>query len=160
MHILANGLTDSWSLGTLIGLPIAGFFVLLAVIALAVGIYLFCDDMPEGIATIFGALGALVLIVGITAFAYFPFDSDYHKWKVTTGDVQTVDKRMLATDGGGMEEKFVVTFKGDSMEYGVADTRAASLKKGDHLTLKCKRAFQFTGTDGYDCVWGSKDGAK
>lgn len=88
----------------------------------------------------------LILLVGIGF--YWPLKTEYHFWKTTKGEVTDVNSRLVGPDGG--ETKYVVTLEGIG-ERGCNDTRCASVKVGDTLTLKCKRVYQWGATPGYDC---------
>ena len=59
-----------------------------------------------------------------------------------------------------MEEKFVVRYEdGGGQQFGCTDTRCASVKPGDTLTLACKRAWEWAATDGYDCRFRATEAA-
>ncbi len=93
----------------------------------------------------------IVVVVAMTWWFMYPWKSEYHYWMPKSGTVARVDSRMVSTGDKSMETKFVVMFTGDDQQYGVLDTRAAGVKTGDTLTITCKREWQFSGTDGYDC---------
>lgn len=143
------------SLGLLIGLP-AGLLAMFITGSLA--LYALhrwrTEDQYGGyhiVAAIAGAgwLGALV----ITGITMWPWSYEYHSWRNVDGQVAEVSSRLIsAGDKGGSNQKFVVRFT-DGRVRGVQDTRAALLKPGDQLTVRCKRAWQFSGTDGWDCNW-------
>jgi hypothetical protein len=94
-------------------------------------------------------IGALLSAVGLW-WGMYPWKWEYHQWTPVAGEVRTVDSRLIGGDGS-MQDKFVVTFVGNPQQYGVYDTRAASLRAGDHLTIACVRRWQWSGTHGYDC---------
>jgi nitrogen fixation-related uncharacterized protein len=153
MNIASGDYT--WSLGTLIGLPIAGF---LAVICLAVAVAAFLwrrsmdlSDYDRTFATgsIVGGIVSLVLVVIATGWFMWPWKAEYHQWRDTSGTVVAVDSRLLS-DGHGTTQRFVVTLDGDR-QRACDDTRCAQVKPGDDLTLKCKRAWQWAATPGWDC---------
>lgn len=85
----------------------------------------------------------------------YPWQAEYHQWRPVTGVVATTDSRLLAAGDGSTEQKFVVTFVDNPIQYGVLDTRAASVRPGDRLDISCVRRWQQAGTDGYDCLFGS-----
>ncbi|GAB3156407.1 hypothetical protein GCM10027258_62800 [Amycolatopsis stemonae] len=92
------------------------------------------------------------VVAGAFWWGMYPWKSEYHHWNPVSGVVDTVDSRRVATgDQGATEDKFVVTFRGNPQQYGVLDTRAAGVKPGDTLSITCKRAYQWSGTHGYDC---------
>lgn len=144
------------SLGIIIGLPI----VALVVIALLVGFILFLrwakvhggDHPDRGIAIGFGwaCFAVAVVILIVAAFALWPFQWDYHSWQKTTGTIQTTSKRLVSTGDKSMEERFVVQFT-DGRQRACDDSRCSLLKPGMTLTLRCKRAYQWGATPGYDC---------
>lgn len=146
----------SLSLGVLIGLPVAGLFILLSLGAIALGVFGIQRGEPDRLPLIAGGVGALLVTLAVTAFTMYPFSAEYHQWRQHTGTVSVISSRLLsAGDGKSTEQKFVVRFAGSAQEYGVNDTRAAAVKVGDQLTITCKRAWQFSGTDGYDCNYVS-----
>lgn len=103
-----------------------------------------------------GGFVVLALVVVGSLFALYPYSGEYHSWRVHEGTVAQIASRLVASGekGGGTDQKFVVTFKGSSQEYGVVDTRAALVKPGDHLQITCIRRHQWgAGVDGYDCRW-------
>ena len=149
-----------WSLGTLIGLPV---LIILFAFLIWLGIWLLrkskrvlssSDERPVwwcGIAS-FICAGLLFLM---TLIGMWPYSAEYHQWQETTGVVQKIDSRLLASgDGGGTTQRFVVTFT-DGRQRSCDDTRCSQVEEQDELTLFCKRAYQWTGTHGYDCTYGS-----
>jgi hypothetical protein len=98
------------------------------------------------------AAGVVVAAVGLW-WGMYPWKAEYHEWRPVSGVVETIDSRLVASGNGdgSMEDKFVVTFKGNPQEYGVLDTRAAAVKPGDTLTITCVRRWQWSGSHGYDC---------
>lgn len=91
------------------------------------------------------SFAAIPLTLAITTWAMYPWNWEYHSYNEHSGTVKTVNNQ------GGMNTKFVVTFTNSFQEYGVDDTRMASVKNGDKLTITCVRIWQYAGTDGYDC---------
>lgn len=152
------------SLGVLIGLPIAALFTLLSLILIAVGIRKriadgeFELDEPAGWLVGIGA-GMLVVTLGLTAVAMWPWSTEYHQWRPVGGTVDVVQSRLIsAGDKGGTDQKFVVRFTSSKQEYSCEDTRCALLKPGQHLDLSCKRSWQYAGTSGFDCQYVRADG--
>lgn len=147
MTALAQG--GGWTAGTLIGLP------LLAVLLLAVAAFAalaFYEEGPLWGVTVL--LGGWLFFGTFGAIGFYPFQKAYHYWTPVTGTVAEVDKR-LVRDGGGMSEKVVIRFEDDPQQYGIEDTRAALLRKGDEASLLCKKAHQWgPSVDGFDCRWG------
>lgn len=154
-------LADSWSRGVLIGLPIACVFVLAGLVGAALlfryarrnqNAYDSTDAlMLGGVA----AVAPVILLVG-TAWAMYPWQGEYHRWQDKSGTVAEVSSRLLS-NSDNVNQKFVVRFEGGG-EYGCNDTRCSLVKVGDDLTLSCKRAWQFSGRDGWDCNYVERRG--
>ncbi len=151
-------MTDEYTGGTVATMIVVP--ILLVILALA---FLFCflawraareDHSPDAGPLLAGWLFAAILIVSTvvgTWWGMYPWKAEYHRWRTVSGVVATVDSRLTGTADGSMEDKFVVTFEGDGQQYGLPDTRAAALRKGDHLTINCVRIWQWSGSHGYDC---------
>jgi hypothetical protein len=142
------------SLGILIGLPVSGLLIVgLAIAAWAFGRYAKkADDFdrPMALSFMWGSIAAVVVVLVIDAFAYWPYSSEYHSWQRTTGTIQTVSNRLVSTGDKSMEQRYVVQFT-DGRQRACDDSRCSLLKPGMVLTLRCKRAYQWGGTPGYDC---------
>lgn len=95
-------------------------------------------------------VGVLANIVGLW-WGMYPWKWEYHQWRPISGTVATVDSRLVPAGDKSMEDKFVVTFEDNPQQYGVLDTRAATLRPGDGLVITCVRRWQWSGTHGYDC---------
>lgn len=167
-------MSERWSLGVWIGIPVTGFLVLIVLLVLVVGILLRVkgktkeekraidrytmspDDRRAGFWIIVGSVISLFLIAVVFVVLFWPFQTEYHKWMPHSGTVALIDERILTQDKS-VEQKFVVQFTGSDAQYGCTDTRCANVEKGDHLTLSCKRVWQYTGTHGYDCTFVSKE---
>ena len=143
------------SLGTLIGLPVMILCALLliagAFLGAAVPGYSNRLRIGWGIAAAIGT--ALVCGIGIFIGMY-PLSGEYHHWQTISGTVDSTNSRFLAKSKG-TDQKFVVTFEGSDQQYGCNDTRCATVRKGDQLSITCKRVNQWFGTDGYDCNFES-----
>lgn len=151
------------SLGVLIGLPAAALLTLVGIGFVIAGVRLrakrgtwrtegpFADFPAWGIAAT-GVVTVLATLI-TTGITMWPWSAEYHEWQTVSGTITNINSRLLASDtqGGGSTQRFVVQFGGDSNQYSCDDTRCALLHKGDRLTLSCKRAWQYTGTPGYDC---------
>lgn len=164
--ITASG---QWTLGVLIGLPLIGLLVLLLLVAI---IYLFIlaivnpdksqigsDWSARKIGIVWSSVLTFVLLVVllITTLAYWPLKAEYHQYRTVTGTVQQVTSRLIsAGDKGGSNQKFVVILRErPGTPYGITDTRAALLKAGDRVDLRCKRVYEYGSNNaGYDCKWG------
>lgn len=145
-----------WTLGVLIGAPIVALVVLVLLVG---GVWLISIDkrvseydrgVPKVVGIFAVAVGLALAVLMITPVGFYPFDAEYHQWRETSGTVAKIDKRLIGS-GDSMEDKFVVRFTSDGQQFGCDDTRCAGVSVGDKLTLSCKRAWQYTGTDGYDC---------
>lgn len=113
------------------------------------------DFFPLGISI---TTSVLALLVGVGLWwGMYPWRAEYHQWRAVDGEVQTIDKRLVSTGDKSMEDKFVVTFKGNPQEYGVLDTRAASVRPGERLVITCVKRWQYSGTHGYDCNYVGKE---
>ena len=149
------------SLGILIGLPL----VVLLLIGLTVAFVLFrraaksADDMDRGLFLGFkwGSFAVAVIVLIIVGFAFWPYQWDYHSWQKTSGTIQSISKRLVSTGDKGMEERFVVQFT-DGRQRACDDSRCSLLKPGMVLTLRCKRAYQWGATPGYDCNYVDAQG--
>lgn len=146
-----------WTLGILIGLPVIVFLVLfLFGIAVLLGTLAHYDHSPN---FYWGTVVELIVMCGLglgAGFGYWPWSGEYHQYRTVSGNVDTVSSRLVsAGDKGGSNQKFVVTLQGGNQQYGITDTRAALLKSGSHVVLKCKRSYEYGSNDaGYDCKWG------
>lgn len=145
------------SLGTIIGLPI---LLILAVGSAVAGLLIWryrlrADDFDGPFFAGF-AIGAWVLAAVLaigTAIGMWPYKAEYHAWRTTSGTVKAMDSRLVASgDKGAMTQRFVVTYT-DGRQRACDDTRCATVKPGDVLTLNCKRAYQWGATPGWDCNW-------
>lgn len=148
-----------WDSFTLIGLPIAGFFTLLAGGFACWSWYRWhrlAGNDPDfnrplwlTLAIILSVVTAIITIA--TLVTYYPFNSAYHYYKPTSGKVTAIASRLA---GNGATQKYVLTLDGSPQQYGVSDTRAALLHVGDTVHLRCIRVYQYGSNDaGYDCLW-------
>lgn len=156
----------TWSLGVKIGLPIAGVLLLLALVACVGAACLYVIDKRRGgyepgfylvLSAIAG--GCAALVVGVAAWAFYPYDSDYHRWQPKHGQITEISSRLLSSGDNGTTQKFVVALDSGG-EFACNDTRCSLLHKGDYLSLSCKKAWQFSGTDGWDCNYVDSERAE
>jgi hypothetical protein len=140
----------TWDLAYIIGMSVIGFITVIALVFMVVGIRL-----REGVPIASGGGVALICVV-LMLLVSFPYDKQYHAYYPVTGTVQQVDKRLLP-DGDSMQEKIVVLYEGSSQQFGCEDTRCASVRPGDELSLKCITDWDFQGADGRDCRFVSFD---
>ena len=150
-----------WTLAVLIWLPIAGLLIL---VALVFGILFlrgalqqrrsFYEDTAE---YYMGAGVCLLLVLGLaigTAWGMWPWKAEFHRWQEVNGHVETVSSRFLPGANSGTEQKFVVVLDSHpGQPYAIQDTRAALLRKGDQVSLRCKRTYQYQSDSGWDCRW-------
>lgn len=138
----------------IIVLPIAWLLCLTVVIWTIVSFARNYGDELTGLGLTLGGIALIVITIGGLVGLY-PYNMAYHSWHVKQGTVAHISSRLLsAGDGGGSDQKFVVQFAGSPQLYGVNDTRAATVKAGDHLRITCVRTHQWGGgVDGYDCRW-------
>ena len=154
-------MNTSWSIGVLVGGPIAAIFFL----AFAVGAFLLfralrkADAYDRGVVKglAWTCVAAATLTVLIAAASFYPWKAEYHQWQGIQGEIQSISSRFLGGDNS-TTQRFVVRFK-DGTVRSCDDTRCALYAAGDTLQLSCKREWQFSGTDGWSCnyVGGSKD---
>jgi hypothetical protein len=152
MNVLVS---DSWSLGWVVGGPIA-IVTLLVLLVVVIACFAF-DEEGGGIigGLFFGLIGTALLAFFLTPWGFYPFGgSDFHKYKVKSGEVSQISKRLVPS-GDSMEEKIVVRFAGSNQEYGITDTRAALVEKGDAVIIKCKKSYDFGSIPGFDCKFVS-----
>ena len=142
-------IADTPTLGLLIGLPIAVLLVLACVVVAVLG---FTSNDYDGPKLGWGStLCALAVVIG-ASLALWPFKHDYHFWVEKEGTVTAISKRLVPAGDKGMQEKIVVTLGGQP--YGITDTRAALVKRGDWLSLGCKKAYEWGSPNhGWDCRW-------
>ena len=150
MTLLANTPT----LGLLVGLPLA---LLVVAICFALAIWARGREDYHGSYSDWPMVFWPALICGVvvlvgTAVAMFPYKYEYHSYRPVSGTVEQVNNRFLPS-GDSVEQKFVVKLAGDPQPYGVQDTRAALLKPGDRVSLKCLKKWQWSARAGYDCRW-------
>lgn len=150
----------SWSLGVLVGLPVTAAFITLGVAIIVRGLRADWEvlDLPRSAVVTFGAL-IVATTLAIAFGSFWPFSAEYHQWRPVAGQVAAVQSRLIGDGGGGTTQKFVVRLKDDGSEYACEDTRCSLVKVGDRVDLSCKRAWQYTGTDGWDCNYVRSSGS-
>lgn len=151
-----------WTLGVLIGVPLLALFVLICLVIIVVGLQSlttrgYYRERFPGLRTA-GITFVVMVVVLITALvAYWPLKAEYHQYRSVSGVVAKISSRLIAvgdSDHAGTDQKFVVVLTSGPQQYGVNDTRAALVKPGDEIHLRCKRSYEY-GSDnaGYDCKW-------
>jgi hypothetical protein len=140
---------------TVSGGYVAGNIILAIVLIVALGFLV--AGLPYGwdglVPTATGV--ALALFGGGIWFAStWPFKYDYHHWVTKQGAVTQVSSRIISKDDE-VSQRFVVVLA-DGGTYGVDDTRAALLKSGDQVRLKCKKEYEWgtaEASQGWGCKW-------
>jgi hypothetical protein len=142
------------SLGIIIGLPVTAILLIAAAITF---LYFrryskICHkaDRAAAIGFKWVSVAVAVIVAAIAAVTFWPWKWQYHSWQTTSGTIQTVSKRLVSTGDKTMEERYVVQFS-DGRQRACDDTRCSLLHPGMTLTLRCKRAYQWGATPGYDC---------
>lgn len=144
----------TWSLGTYIGLPFLAIAILLTLWSLVCLVRsVLGDHDAEGIILLSVPTVVGLMIVGFGVACYYPFKTDFHKWYPVTGTVAEAPERRIISSGNSMSERIVIRLKESDMLFGVDDTRAASLKAGDTVSLKCKKEFVYQSAPGWACNW-------
>lgn len=147
--------TGPWSLGTLIAFPIGVLFTLLLVAAVVFAAYKRnnCDRFDKDGFTMLLAFSSIALLFAAVATAglMFPYNSEFHQWRHVSGTVDKVSSRVISTGDSSISQRFVVVI--DGRAFGVDDTRAALLEKGDHVDLACKKEWQYAADSGWGCRW-------
>lgn len=137
------------SLEFVVGMSFAGLSVLAGLGGLLVARKLFRRDEYEfswGIGLL--SAGTLVFTIIITAWASYPYDMQYHRYKPVAGVVDKIDVRML-----NQTQNYVVRLRGDATAYRCDDTRCALLHPGDRIELNCIRVWEYGSVDGWACKY-------
>lgn len=157
--------SGQWTLGVLIGIPLSALLVLALLINAGVFTAYFATWNRRSYHAILDARWAMGLwtalacllpfiATGIVGVIYWPWKAEYHQYRSVHGTVASVANRFVG-DGKSTSQKFVITLTSGGQQYGVTDTRAALLKPGDPVSLRCIRVYEYGSNDaGYDCKWG------
>ena len=155
-------LTAQWNLGDeawfWISVPLMGLLLLVFLPALVLWLKAMVtqDTAYEG--TISGPVAliagiVLVIVGGVSALVFWPFQTQYMQYKQVSGIVQQAPSSRFLSDGsGGTSQNYLVVIRGQ--DYRCDDTRCSQLRKGEAVTLMCERQWQANGTPGYVCNWG------
>lgn len=148
---------DTPSSGLIFGGPLLALTVL-ALAALAIAFFVAAKRSRSSYTSsdhrLFGFIctGAAVIVALVSLAGYWPYKHDYHFWVPVQGKVENVSKRLVSDGDKGMQERYVVTI--DGQPYGIDDTRASLVKKGDTLSIACKKEYQWGSRDhGWGCRW-------
>lgn len=139
------------SLGLIVGLPLG-----IAAVVILLVLAGFCFILDEGPAIGFGFIAAALCAGALTAGLMYPWQGEYHHWREVNGSVASISKRLVSSGESSMQERFVLHLA-DGRVRSCDDSRCSGLKVGDPVTLKCKKHWQFAGTDGWDCNWAGKE---
>lgn len=158
MDLEREPVSATWSLGTLIWLPLATLMVAACLAGIPAvlrwGGRNEIDRGPSIFAAALSAVAAFLILIG-TAFGMWPFKAEYHQWRETTGKVRAVSSRIIPAGERSMQQRFVVEYT-DGRQRACDDTRCTLVRPGDELTLMCKRAYQWGASPGWDCNWGER----
>lgn len=148
-------IADTMTFGSYFGY----FFIVVGALVSVVGIVLTVMWIKdEGLAILWVPAVGLVLFFGALFFMW-PLKYNYHHWVEVRGKVTDVNNRLLTTGSGddrNISQRFVFVI--DGRPYGVDDTRATLVKKGETVSLRCKKEHQWQqpyAADGWACRWGS-----
>lgn len=141
--------TGQLTFGTWAGIVWLGLLGLVIIGCLFVAV---ADEYARGGALLIGG-GVALLGIGSAVINFWPADPDYFSYTKVQGTIESSDSRLIGR-GDGMTERFVLTIGGQ--QYGVEDTRAASVDVGDPVGLNCTKEWQW-GSDnhGWACKWSS-----
>lgn len=151
----ADALTGGIIGGTLAAVVVFGLFVAAALLCFRLRRK---DPYLHREGLFFGWVCAILAVATAVAWlwASWPLAYDYHHWVDKSGRVERVSQRLVSNGSNGMSQKFVVVI--DGKPYGIDDTRAALIHKGDMVRLRCKKAYQYgvsRSAHGWDCRWSA-----
>jgi hypothetical protein len=151
-HTSTKFIVGMWVSGTFIAI-LAVLFIL-AVIGLITSNRYDRGDMWVLTGIVAAALAATV---GGTVLAMWPLDMQYHRYERHSGVVSDVGSRLLG-DGKSTTQNFPIVFRGDPLNvYRCDDTRCATVRPGDAITLDCIRSYQWNAAPGWVCNFRSVD---
>lgn len=149
-------LADTPSVGLWLGGPFTLLAIVACLVAIVTGVFIFRRESEWGF--LLGSSVALVAVCLIALVAYWPLDREYHYWVPKQGTVTNTGNRLISQGEGKVAQRYVLEF-GDGKQYGVDDTRAALVKKGDAVRLRCKREHEWGAAreaNGYACKWDGR----
>lgn len=143
-----------WKLSFLIGTPLFVLTFLVGAVIIVIAWRKFDNDETDLKLIITGGTVGVALCILIPLFAttMFPLKAEYLQWRPVAGQVESIDKRLIGGEGG-MSERYVVRVDGYDVPYSIDDTRAATLREGDDVSLMCTREWQWASNPGYACRW-------
>lgn len=149
-------MSTRWSLGVLVGVPVAAVLALLCLAAIGYGLWMRRSRRllisNDGKVMAWSGAAGLAIVVGVTAGAFWPWDARFHQWTPVTGTVEQTSTRLISSGSGdsrSVEQRVVVRLGG--RPYGCDDTRCALLQAGDRVALTCKPEYQWAGVAGEAC---------
>lgn len=149
---------DEYTAETIWTMALVPFLIFVCLLIAVVAFILWRHDRAENHHDSGFALGTCIvstfvaLLIGLALWwGMYPWKAEYHKWRAVSGTVEQINHRLTATGEKTMEDKYVVKFWGNTQQYGVLDTRMATVEEGDALIVTCVRRWQWSGTHGYDC---------
>jgi hypothetical protein len=150
--------------GTIVGIIAMAVIGLVCLAGVVIGLLMLFKPRPyeshdrfTGGWLAFWSILALLISAGVYVWAMWPFAYAYHHWIPTRGTVESVSKRIVS-DGDNISEKYVLKFT-DGRLRAVNDSAAGSLKTGDPVSLRCKKAYDFgvpRSAHGWDCKWAGR----
>lgn len=91
-----------------------------------------------------------IIFVVLTLVTLFPYSMEHHSYKPVSGTVIQVDKKFMS-DGDSTTESINLNING--VDYTVDDSRAATIRRGDSVNLKCVKDWNYGAEDGWNCKW-------
>lgn len=141
----------AWLPSVWLGLPAIGLALLVCVFLTFVAFWSESGggkDAAAGCMLACVPLLAVLALVVIPLFGYWPYKGDYHRLQPISGVVASVDSRFLAAS-----QYVVVTYReGETVRCD--DSRCATVKVGDQLRLLCTKEFEYGAVNGWGCRWG------
>lgn len=148
-------LADTMTIGSYFGYA----FLIIGIIVFIVGLVAwFTSRLPDDRWFGLCCTGAGVVIFLIALWQMWPLKYEYHHWVEKRGVVSDKNSRIFSTGSGddrAINQRIVLVVNGQPL--GVDDTRATLAKKGDVVSLRCKKEHQFQQpyeADGWSCRWG------
>lgn len=103
-----------------------------------------------------GALGfALVALIPliVIALGFYPYHTEYHQYRVVSGVVQDNIGRRVDISQSDLYSEYAVKVNGQTMVCD--DTRCSLLQTGDHVNLRCKPDWHWSGAPTEYCSFVS-----
>lgn len=144
------------------GTYVAIAFGVIFAVALTVGLALIITSPSRGGYMNEKRFGGVLISIlatffaGVAALAMYPLSADFHTYYRVTGNVTEVDSRLIGNGDSGVSQRFVVRLAPSGELFGIDDTRAATLKAGSAVDLRCKREFEFNSVPGWGCKWNAR----